>query len=107
MANTHNKRLVLLDAHAILHRAYHALPDFSSSKGEPTGALFGLVSTLVKIINDLRPDYIAAAFDLPGATFRDAAYKDYNATRVKTEDDLIHQIKRSRDVLAAFGIPLY
>ncbi len=101
------KRLVILDTHAILHRAYHALPDFSSSKGEPTGALYGLISMLMRIITDLRPDYIAAAFDLPGGTFRDAAYKEYKGTRAKTEDDLIHQIKRSRDVLAAFGIPLY
>ncbi|MEK7108961.1 MAG: DNA polymerase [Patescibacteria group bacterium] len=101
------KRLVILDTHAILHRAYHALPDFSSSKGEPTGALYGLVSMLVRIITDLRPDYIAAAFDLPGPTFRDAAYKEYKGTRAKTEDALIHQIKRSRDVLGAFGVPLY
>ena len=102
-----NKRLVILDTHAILHRAYHALPDFSSSKGEPTGALYGLVSILVKIINDLRPDYIAAAFDLPGGTFRDAAYKDYKGTRAELEKDLVHQIDRSRDVLKALGIPLY
>lgn len=101
------KRLVILDTHAILHRAYHALPEFSSSKGEPTGALFGLISMLVKIINDLRPDYIAAAFDLPGPTFRDAAYKEYKGTRQKTDDALVVQIDRARDVLAAFGIPLY
>ena len=47
------KRLVLLDSHAILHRAYHALPDFASKKGEPTGALYGLVAMLIKIIEDL------------------------------------------------------
>jgi len=101
------KRLVLLDTHAILHRAYHALPDFSSSKGEPTGALYGLISMLVRIITDLKPDYIAAAFDLPGPTYRHVAYKEYKATRPKAEDDLIAQIKRSRDVLDAFGIPRY
>ena len=54
------KTLVLFDAHAIIHRAYHALPDFSSSKGEPTGALYGLSSMLIKIITDLKPDYMAA-----------------------------------------------
>ena len=101
------KRLVLLDTHAILHRAYHALPDFSSSKGEPTGALYGLISMLVRIITDLKPDYIAAAFDLPGPTYRHAAFKEYKATRPKAEDDLILQIRRSRDVLDAFGIPRY
>jgi DNA polymerase I len=101
------KRLVILDTHAILHRAYHALPDFSSSKGEPTGALYGVISMLVKIINDLKPDYIVAAYDLPGETFRHAAYDKYKATRVKTEDDLVAQIIRSRDVVGAFGIPMY
>ncbi|MBI2004643.1 hypothetical protein HYS79_00600 [Patescibacteria group bacterium] len=101
------KRLVLLDTHAILHRAYHALPDFSSSKGEPTGALYGLISMLVRIIAELKPDYLAAAFDLPGPTYRHAAFKEYKATRPKAEDDLIAQIKRSRDVLDAFGIPRY
>ncbi len=101
------KRLVILDTHAILHRAYHALPDFSSSKGMPTGGLYGLLSMLVKIINDLRPDYIAAAVDLPGGTFRDAAYKDYKGTRAETDDALIEQIKRTPGVLEAFGIPVY
>ncbi len=101
------KRLVLLDTHAILHRAYHALPEFSSSKGEPTGALYGLISMLVKIITELGPDYIIAAYDLPGATHRHAVFDGYKAKRVKTEEPLAMQINRARDVLHAFGIPLY
>jgi DNA polymerase-1 len=102
-----SKRLVVLDTHAILHRAYHALPEFSSSKGVPTGGLYGLLSMLVRIINDLKPDYVVAAVDLPGGTFRDAAYKDYKGTRAKTEDALVEQIKRTPDVLRAFGVPVY
>ena len=101
------KRLVLLDMHAILHRAYHALPEFSSSKGEPTGALYGLISMLVKLITELGPDYIVAAYDLPGGTHRHAAYEGYKAKRAKTEEPLALQITRARDVLKAFGIPLY
>jgi DNA polymerase-1 len=101
------KRLVLLDTHAILHRAYHALPDFSSSKGEPTGALYGLVTMLLRLYKDFEPDYIIAAFDLPEATFRHDAYKDYKATRVKAEDALVAQLIRSRDVLDAFNVPRY
>src|SRR3990167_5576031 len=101
------KKLVILDTYAILHRAYHALPDFSSAKGEPTGALYGLITMLVKIINDLKPDYIAAAYDLPGGTFRHAAYDNYKANRIKADDDLYHQIERARDVLKGFGIPIY
>src|SRR6185503_961785 len=104
--STH-KRLVILDMHAILHRGYHALPDFSSAKGEPTGALYGLISILVKIITDLKPDYIVAAFDLPKPTYRHLIYKEYKAGRAKTDDALVAQIIRSRDVLKAFGIPWY
>ena len=101
------KRLVLLDSHAILHRAYHALPDFSTSKGEPTGALYGLSAMLIKIIEDLKPDYVVAAYDLAGPTYRHEAYKDYKAGRKKAEDDLVAQMIRSRDIYQAFGIPIY
>lgn len=102
-----NKRLILLDSHAILHRAYHALPDFSSAQGEPTGALYGLSTMLMKIIEELKPDYVVAAFDLPEATYRHEAYKDYKAGRKKTDDALSQQINRSRDVFEAFSIPIY
>lgn len=98
---------MLLDAHAILHRGYHALPAFSSSKGEPTGALYGLSSMLMKIISDLKPDFIAACYDLAGPTFRHEAYEAYKAKRPKTEDDLIAQMNRSRDIFKAFNIPMY
>ncbi len=101
------KRLVLLDVHAIIHRAYHALPDFSSTKGEPTGALYGLSAMLMKIINELKPDYIAACYDLPGGTFRHEAYKEYKAGRKKTDDELVLQLNRSRDVFKAFSVPAY
>jgi len=55
------KRLVLIDAHAVLHRAYHALPQFSNSRGEPTGGLYGLAAMLIKLITTFRPDYISMA----------------------------------------------
>ncbi len=100
-------RLILLDAHAILHRAYHALPEFSSSKGEPTGALYGISTMLIKIIQDLKPDYIVACYDLPQPTHRHEAYAEYKAGRVKADDELVAQIIRSRDVFAAFGVPMY
>ncbi|HEY5383232.1 MAG TPA: DNA polymerase [Candidatus Paceibacterota bacterium] len=102
-----HKRIIILDTHAILHRAYHALPDFTSKKGEPTGALYGLVSMLVKIITDLKPDYIVAAADLAAPTHRHIVYEKYKAQRAETEEALVSQIVRSRDVLRAFGIPLY
>jgi 5'-3' exonuclease len=74
---TNKKRLVLLDAHAIIHRAYHALPDFQNAAGEPTGALYGVVTMLIKIIEELSPDYIVACFDLPEKTHRHIAYEEY------------------------------
>ncbi|MCX6738521.1 MAG: DNA polymerase [Candidatus Parcubacteria bacterium] len=101
------EKLVLLDMHAILHRGYHALPDFVSTKGEPTGALYGLMALLFKMAKDLHPDYIVAAYDLPEETFRHKEYKEYKAGRAKTDDSLIAQIIRSRDVLDAFGIPRF
>lgn len=101
------RRLVLLDAHAIIHRAYHALPDFTSPSGQPTGALYGLSSMLLRIIQDLRPDYLAACYDLPKPTVRHEAYADYKATRQKADDALSEQIGTSREVFAAFGIPIY
>ena len=100
-------RLVLLDSHAILHRAYHALPDFSSSKGEPTGALYGLILMLLKIKSDLKPDYIVAARDLPGTTHRHELFADYKAKRVKAEDELVAQLERAPKIFQAFGIPVY
>ena len=101
------KRLVLLDAHAIIHRAYHALPDFATAKGEPTGGLYGLAAMLIKLIADLKPDYIVAAYDLPGPTHRHIAYENYKAKRPKAEGDLVSQLQRSRDIFASFNIPIY
>lgn len=107
MSSKSRKKLVLFDAHAIIHRAYHALPDFSNSKGEPTGALYGLITMLLKITADLVPTYMAAAFDLPGPTHRHEAYAPYKATREKIADELVAQLVRAREVFAAFGIPVY
>ena len=99
------KTLVLLDSHAILHRAYHALPPFKSKKtGEPTGGLYGFSTMLLKVIKELKPDYIAAALDLPQPTFRDALYKEYKAKRPEAEDDLVSQLKRLPQLIEAFGI---
>ncbi len=107
MSDIKNKKIVLLDVHAILHRAYHALPEFVSSKGEPTGALYGLVSMIISLIKDLKPDYIIACFDLPGPTYRHEAYEDYKAGRKKTDGDLVSQIKRAPSIFEGLSIPMY
>lgn len=101
------KTLALLDVHAIIHRAYHALPEFESSKGEPTGALYGLCTMLIKLVKDVKPDYIAACYDLPEPTKRHEVYADYKAGRKKIDDALIVQLERSKDVFTAMNIPMY
>src|SRR5690606_7924788 len=101
------KKLVLLDAHAILHRAYHAMPDFTSSRGEPTGGLYGVASMLLKIISELKPDYLVACYDRQEATFRKQVYEEYKGKRAKTDEALVAQIDKSREIFEAFGIPIY
>ena len=101
------KKLVLLDTHAIIHRAYHALPEFMNSNGEPTGAIYGLATMLFKIITELKPDYIIACYDLPKKTFRHIAYDDYKAGRAKADDALVAQLIRSREFFTALSIPMY
>src|SRR5665647_1413203 len=104
---TNKKRLILLDTHAIIHRAYHALPEFMNSRGEPTGAIYGLATMLFKIISELKPDYIVACYDLPKKTFRHVAYDDYKRGRAKTDDALVAQLIRSREFFEALSIPMY
>ncbi len=101
------KTVVLLDAHAILHRGYHAMQGFSTRDGRPTGALYGLITMTLRIKEVLKPDYVIACYDLPKPTFRHTAYVDYKAGRAKTDDALISQIKVSTDVCEALGIPVY
>lgn len=98
------EKLVLLDAHAIIHRAYHALPDFATSKGEPTGALFGLTTMILKIVTDLKPDYVVACYDLPKPTYRHEVYEGYKAGRAKTDDDLALQLEKSKKICEVLNI---
>src|SRR3989344_1784440 len=107
MAAKKKKIFVLLDAHGLMHRAFHALPPLSSPSGEPVGAVYGVANILLKIIKDLKPDYIAAAFDRPEATFRHEAYEAYKAQREKAPDDLIKQFETTRALMGAFGIRVY
>ena len=101
------KKLILIDSHALIHRAYHALPPLTTKSGELVNAVYGFTSILIKTISDFKPDYIVAAFDAPGATFRHEEYKEYKATRVKAPDDLYAQIPRVKEILTAFSIPFF
>jgi len=93
-----------IDANALIHRAYHALPPLTTSKGEPSGALYGLCLTILNVLKTFKPAYIAAAFDSPEKTFRHKEYAAYKGTRKKADDDLIKQIVRGQEIFKAFGI---
>jgi DNA polymerase-1 len=105
---TKRKTLVLIDGHAIIHRAFHAVPeDLATSKGEVVNATFGFTSILIKALTDIKPDYIAVAFDRPAPTFRHQQYVEYKAHRPTMPDIMRPQFGRIREVVEAFGIPIY
>ena len=97
-------RLYLVDAHAYLHRAYHALPPLNNSKGEPVGALYGFARTLLQIIRREKPAALAVCFDHPEPTFRHKAFADYKATRKEIDQDLISQLGRASELVCAMGL---
>lgn len=101
------KKLLLIDGNAIIHRSFHALPPLTTKKGELVNAVYGFASTLLNVINTFKPDYIAASFDLAGPTFRHKEFKEYKATRVKAPDELYEQIPKVKELVKAFGIPIY
>lgn len=99
--------ILLLDAHAIIHRAYHALPDFATRSGVPTGAIYGFATMILKIIDDFKPTYVVACFDLPGKTFRHESYTEYKGTRSQTDTALKMQFEATRELCDILGIPIY
>ncbi|MBI5241790.1 MAG: DNA polymerase I [Elusimicrobia bacterium] len=96
-------RFYLVDAHAFLHRAYHALPPLTNSKGEPVGALYGFARMLLQILKRDKPDRMAVCFDRPEPTFRHKLYADYKATRKEVDEDLVFQLKQARAMVEAMG----
>ena len=100
-------RLMLLDSNGLIYRGYHALPPLTTSKGELVNAVFGFCSILLRGIQDLQPEYVAACFDLPGPTFRHEQFAGYKATRAAMPDDLRSQFPKVREVVAALRIPVY
>ena len=101
------KKLVLVDGSYYLFRAYYALKDrLSNAAGEPTGAMFGVMNMLKKLLTDQAPDYFAVVFDPRGATFRDALYAEYKSNRPPMDPDLASQIGPLQEIIAALGVPL-
>lgn len=98
------RKLVLVDGHAIIHRAYHALPPLTTRYGQPVNAVYGFASMLLKVIDIMHPSHIAIAFDLPVQTFRHETYIAYQSHRPKADDDLISQVQLVKDLVKSAGI---
>ena len=100
------EKLLLIDGSSYLYRAFHALPDLRSSDGRPTGAIYGVLNMLQKLIKSERPDYLSVVFDTPVKTFRHDIFPEYKANRQKTPEDLIAQIKPLHQAIINLGLPL-
>jgi DNA polymerase-1 len=101
------KRLIIIDSNALLHRAFHALPPLAMKNGQETGAVYGYLLTLFKAIKDLNPNYVVATFDTKAKTFRHETFLDYKSQRPLTPSGIVSQIPIAKEVLEAFSIPAY
>lgn len=107
VGGTERPTLVLIDGHALAYRAYFALPpDMATTKGELTNAVYGFTTMLIEVLEEIRPDYIAVAFDV-GRTFRHDTYEEYKAHRVKQPDELRTQVQRIKELVEALNVPIF
>jgi|TARA_B110000438_G_scaffold128725_1_gene125011 DNA polymerase-1 len=101
-----NDKLVLVDGSSYLYRAFHALPPLTNSKGHPTGAIYGVINMINKLLHEQVTEYFVVIFDAPGKTFRNDLYSDYKANRPSMPDDLRPQIEPIHEIIKAMGLPL-
>ncbi len=101
------ERIILLDSNSLIYRGYFAIPPLTTTKGELSNATFGFASILLKAIEEIKPQHIAAAFDLAGKTFRHERDATYKATRKPMPDELRPQFERCKELLGKFGVPIY
>ena len=99
-------KLILVDGSSYLYRAFHALPPLANSKGHPTGAIYGVINMINKLLHDQGTDHFVVIFDAPGTTFRNDLYSEYKANRPPMPDDLRPQIKPIHQIIKAMGLPL-
>ena len=100
------KTLLLVDGSSYLYRAFHAMPDLRSAKGEPTGAIYGVINMLRRLLIDYKADFLACVFDPRGKTFRDDIYPEYKANRASMPEDMAVQIEPLFAAIRALGWPL-
>lgn len=101
------KRLVLIDGNSLLHRAYHGYPRFTTPSGEVVGAVYGFTSMLLSALEKLSPTYVAIAWDVGKKTFRTEEYAEYKAGRAETDQELVDQIDRTKQIVTALNIPQF
>lgn len=105
--NILKKRFVIIDGNAIIHRAYHAVPPLTNREGVQTNAVYGFASMLLKVLSDLKPDFLVVTFDMAGGTFRNDISDAYKATRVKADQELYDQIPLVHEMVEGFGVPIF
>ena len=98
------EKLVLIDGHSILNRAFYGVPDLTNSSGLHTNAIYGFLNILFKILEEEKPDYLTVAFDVHAPTFRHEIYKEYKGTRKPMPEELREQVPVMKEVLSAMGI---
>jgi len=101
-----NKQLILVDGSSYLYRAFHAMPSLTNSQGQPTGAVYGVINMLRRLLKDFQPEYMAMVFDAKGKTFRDDLYAEYKANRPPMPDELREQIAPLHAIVEAMGLPM-
>ena len=101
-----NRKLVLIDGHSILNRAFYGLPDLTNSLGQHTGAVYGFLNILFKILEEEKPDYLVVAFDVHAKTFRHLLYADYKGTRKAMPEELREQVPLMKEVLRAMHVTI-
>lgn len=101
-----SKKIVLIDGHSILNRAYYGVPDLSNSEGLHTNAVYGFLNIMLKILEEEKPDYLAVAFDVNEPTFRHKMYKEYKGTRKPMPEELREQVPVIQEVLKAMEVPV-
>ncbi|MGX8688604.1 MAG: 5'-3' exonuclease, partial [bacterium] len=98
------KKLVLIDGHSILNRAFYGMPDLTNSKGVHTGAVYGFLNIMLKLVEEEKADYLTVAFDVHAPTFRHDFYREYKGTRKPMPEELRQQVPLMKEVLHAMGI---
>ncbi len=103
----HKEKLLIIDAHALIHRAFHALPPLTTKDKQQINAVYGFLLILLRALKDIKPEYIAVTFDSKGKTFRHEKYKEYKANRPPAPDELKSQFPIVQEVVKTFGFPVY